>query len=92
MKTYKGGILSAVAALALAAPVRGDDAYTLFVSGWPAENPRQEAASAGSDLETGAYTASASERPLEARFRTWSESGGRNLNTTAPVGFHFILR
>lgn len=77
---------------ALAASVQADDVYTLFVSGWPAENPRQEAVSAGSGLETGAYTASASERPLEARFRTWGESGGRNLNTTAPVGFHFILR
>ena len=92
MKTVIVGFLPVVAALALAASVRADDAYTLFVSGWPAENPRQEAASAGSGLETGAYTASASERPLEARFRTWSESGGRNLNTTAPVGFHFILR
>ena len=92
MKIWKGGILSAVTALALSAPVQADDPYTLFVSGWPAENLRSEAASAGSGLETGAYTASASASPLEARFRIWDASDGIKLNTTAPVGFHFILR
>ena len=92
MKTWRGGILSAVAALALSAQMQADDAYTLFVSGWPAENLRSEATSAGSGLETGAYTASAPASPLEARFRTWDASDGGKLNTTAPVGFHFILR
>ena len=92
MKIWRGGILPAVAALVLAASASADDTYTLFVSGWPAENPCQEAASAGSGLETGTCAASAPASPLEARFRTWGESTGRNLNTAAPVGLHFILR
>ena len=92
MKPAKIGILPILTVLVLAPLAYADSAYALFVSGWPAEDPKQEAASVGSSLETGAYTASATASLLEARFRTWTESGGINLNTTEPVGFHLILR
>ena len=91
MKKIKG-VLPAVAVFASAVSAHADGEYRLFVSGWPAENVKVEAASSGSDLETGAYTASSPEDALDARFCTWSESSGRKLNTTVPIGYRLILR
>ena len=81
-----------ILAAAFAASAGAEEPYRLFVEGWPAENPKSEAESAGCDLSTATVASAAVADVLEARSRTSAVADGTNLKSFPPEGCFIIFR
>lgn len=83
-------VLVLVAASAAFAPFAGAD--SMFVDGWPVENPKSESASLGCDLATATVASATDANMLEARSCTSAVTAGTSLKSFPPDGCFIIVR
>lgn len=84
-----------VAAAAAAPPVLSADGYQFIVTGDPVAASTADSSTAVSpsaSLETGALAAKTTAGSLEARYRTWDESGGEALRSDKALAFTIVIR
>ena len=84
-------LIFAVTYAAFAPSVGAEDTYSLFVDGWPAENPKSESASVGCDLVTAMVPSATDANVLEARSCTSAIAAGTRLKSFPPDGIIIIL-
>jgi len=77
--------------VAVSSPLHADT-YQFIISGYPAENVRYEATSAGSTFVTTTRAVPSGAREVDARYRTWYESIGIAMRSDKVRGAILIFR
>lgn len=91
-KKAAAALVFAAAYAAFAPSAGATEPYSLFVDGWPAENPKSESASPGCDIATATVASASVANALEARSRTSAVAAGTSLKSFPPGGCFIIVR